>query len=77
MNYIKRSAKHFGMTVEEYLDKINNNKRRCRVCKQWLDMSEFYKSEKDAGNKKYECKKCFMADVLSRKDKLQVERVRM
>lgn len=74
--YIRRSAKHYGMTVEDYLAKINSNQRRCTICKQWFDISEFYKHESEKDGKRYECKSCFKSGVKNRRI-LQVERVRV
>ncbi len=72
---LKIAAKKAGLTLQEYINKLNNNYKKCGVCEAWLEKTYFNKdlSRHDKLNSK--CKECSKAiwrfAAINRKNKRQ------
>lgn len=58
---IKIAAKKAGLSIDEYLTKINNGYKKCTICEKWKFIDEFNKDKSRADGYSSRCKPCSTA----------------
>lgn len=58
---LKTAAKRIGMSVSEYVKKINNDLKWCSSCCRWLGVDNFNKDRSSGDGLKSKCKQCSKA----------------
>ncbi len=55
---LKTSAKKAGLSLDEYINKINNGYKKCGICERWLIKGMFVKDISRYDNLNTKCKEC-------------------
>jgi len=58
---IKIAAKKAGISISEYVARISSGKKKCTICKEWLDIDNFDADKSRCDRKAARCKICAKA----------------